>query len=426
MSTRPPTQDDSAGGWSDPGEPGVATAERAHEGPRYALGAVLGEGGMGVVHAARDQALGRDVALKELQHARAADPSARARLAREAAITSRLDHPGIVAVHDAGTLPDGRPYYTMRLVRGRSLADATRGADPAARRGLLRHVLAAAEAVAAAHDAGIVHRDLKPQNILVGAHGETQVVDWGLAAPTQAAEPRWSGLPGASARGPVGTDRYMSPEQRRGAPPDLRDDVYSLGVTIREVLGSPDAELAAIVARACASDAAARYADAGALADDLLAWFEGRRVGAHAYSPGELLRRAAHAYRLPLGVGAAGLAAVVVAAGIGWGQTAAALDRARGRRGPLDAERCVVGGRSARRRRARVGHRQHADRARCGIGHGARVLAAADHRLAHDRARADVVGRGRSARPHGAPAVRLREAPTGRHHARRRAHGDDV
>lgn len=355
MSSPPPPHSDA--GWSHPGEPGAPGESSADAEPRYAIGALLGQGGMGRVHAARDHVLGRDVALKELQPTRGHDLSARARLAREAAITARLDHPGIVAVYEAGALPDGRPYYTMRLVRGRSLADASPEEEPRRR---LRHLLAATEAVAAAHDAGIVHRDLKPTNILVGAHGETQVVDWGLASPTPAAERRWRKLPGSSARGPVGTDRYMSPEQRAGASPDPRDDVYSLGVTLQEVLGDDlDAELAAVAARATAAAPDQRYPDAGALAADLEAWFDGRRVSAHQYSPTELLRRAAQAYRLPLAVGAVGGLAVLAALGVGFVQKAAALDRALAaeaaaaeRLADVQLEQAVEATRSGQRERA--------------------------------------------------------------------------
>ena len=343
MPTRsPPPDETSQGGWSDPGaETGNGSAEpsgaptAAPPGDRYTIGALLGRGGMGVVHAARDTALGRDVALKELQPERADDARAAARLAREAAITSRLDHPGIVAVHDAGHLPDGRPFYTMRLVRGQTLARvASEAASPEAQRQLVRHVLAAADAVAAAHDAGIVHRDLKPSNILIGAHGETQVVDWGLATPTLAAAARWADLPAIGAHGPVGTEAYMAPEQARGDPPDPRHDVWSLGATLDAVFGGGDAappEIAAIVARARAPEAA-RYPDAAAFAEDLLRWFEGRRVAAFSYSPGDLLRRTLAAYRLPLIVGATGFAVVGLAVAVGWWQTTRSLARA------LDAE----------------------------------------------------------------------------------------
>ncbi|MCK6505483.1 serine/threonine-protein kinase [Myxococcota bacterium] len=356
MTTRPPEPDLSAhsgGGWSEPGDPGDPGAP-AQAGPRYALGAVLGQGGMGIVRAARDQALGRDVALKELR--RDLDsPGARARLAREAAITSQLDHPGIVAVHEVGRHEDGRPYYTMRLVRGRSLSEAGPTLPAAAR---LRHLLAACEAVAAAHDAGMVHRDLKPANILVGPHGETQVIDWGLAAPTPAAAARWAGLPGSPAMGRVGTEAYLAPEQAAGEPPDPRHDVWSLGASIAEVLGEPEPELAAILAR-CRAPLSDRYPDAGALAEDLQAFFEGRRVAAHSYSAGELLGRVLRAWRAPLLVGLAGLLAVSGAVAWGWWQTGRSRDRAvaaeaeaRARLADVQLEQAVEATRAGQRERA--------------------------------------------------------------------------
>ncbi len=220
--TTPSDEPPSHGGWSDDGD-AVAGPPPAPIDPseRYVVGARLGAGGMGVVHAARDRALGRDVALKVLRPDQGADPRTGARLAREAALTSRLDHPGVVTVYDAGRLPDGRAFYSMRLVRGRTLADAVADApDASARRRLVRAVLAAAEAGAAAHDSGIVHRDLKPSNILLGPHGETQVADWGLAMPVPAAAARWADLPALTASGPVGTPGFAAPEQTAGADPD--------------------------------------------------------------------------------------------------------------------------------------------------------------------------------------------------------------
>lgn len=301
--------------------------------PRYTVGALLGRGGMGAVYSARDTTLGRDVALKELPPEAVNTPGASARLAREAAITSRLDHPGIVSVYDRGFLEDGRPFYTMRLVRGETLARAAANTNTAdARRQLVRNVLAAAEAVAAAHDAGVVHRDLKPSNILIGPHGETQVVDWGLATPTAAATPRWLGLPDAPTRGAVGTAPYMAPEQGRGEGADPRHDVWSLGHTLAEVVGGENAEIpaeiGAIIERATAPDIARRYPDASAFADDLLRWFEGRRVVAYDYSAGDLLRRTLRAWRRPLIVAAIGALALAVAVAGGWWSTTRALDRA--------------------------------------------------------------------------------------------------
>lgn len=339
-----PPDDPSQGGWSDPGEPvPAAVVPRPAPGTRYTIGPLIGRGGMGAVYVARDALLGRDVALKELKPELARNPTAMARLEREAAITSRLDHPGIIAVHDVGTLPDGRPFYTMRLVRGETLSHAAgQATSPGARRQLVRYVLAAADAVAAAHDAGIVHRDLKPSNILIGPHGETQVADWGLATPAASAAARWTDLPAGESRGAVGTAPYMAPEQARGEPPDPRHDVWSLGITLAEIMGArseslstgaPPAldlppEIAAIVARATTPVLTERYPDAAAFADDLLRWFEGRRVYAHAYTPGELLRRTLRTYRLPLVVAGLGLTSVFTTVALGWWQTTLSLDRA--------------------------------------------------------------------------------------------------
>ncbi len=286
---------------------------------RYEVGALIGRGGMGSVFAARDRLLDREVALKV-----ADGPEGAARLVREANVTARLDHPGIVAVFDAGELPGGRRFYTMHLVRGETLASAMAGDQRP--RELVRHLLQAAEAVAAAHAAGIVHRDLKPANVLIGAHGETQVVDWGLASPTAVATARWPGLD--VVRG-GGTARYASPEQARGGPPDPRDDVYSLGVILRQLFeGQLPPEITAICTRATSSDPVGRYADASEFANDLLRWFEGRRVSAHAYTPGELLRRSFEAYRLPLLVGLLGVIGVLSAVAAGWWKTSRSLDRA--------------------------------------------------------------------------------------------------
>ena len=146
----------------------------------YAVEGEFARGGMGRILSARDRRLGRTVALKELQAA--ASPDAR-RFVREALVTARLQHPAIVPIYEAGRWPDGVPFYAMKLVTGRSLDALIRAAEGglAGRLALLPHLLAVAEAVAYAHGQHIVHRDLKPANVLVGAFGETVVVDWGLA-----------------------------------------------------------------------------------------------------------------------------------------------------------------------------------------------------------------------------------------------------
>jgi serine/threonine protein kinase len=160
---------------------------------------------------------------------------AASRLIAEAQHTASLDHPMIVAVHDTGVTADGRPFYAMRLIRGRALSAALRGADQGERLRLLKHVLDACHAVAYAHSLGVLHRDLKPANVMIGEFGETQVVDWGLGTRR--------GAGGAVARRGVtiagsvlGTPAYMSPEQARGERVDARADVWGLGTILYEVI----------------------------------------------------------------------------------------------------------------------------------------------------------------------------------------------
>jgi eukaryotic-like serine/threonine-protein kinase len=288
----------------------------------YVLGAEIGRGGMGRVIAAQDDRAGRIVAIKEML---SDDPAALARFERESRITARLQHPGIVSVYEVGRWDDGRPFYAMPILPGRTLLDAI-GAAPSLhdRLRLVPAVIAAADAVAYAHSRRIIHRDLKPANILLGSFGETIVIDWGVAkelddddAPERAA----AGAPGdaLTRSGTVmGTPAYMPPEQARGEPVDERADVHALGAILLHVLsGAPpgrDAEtkslphrpwhrtppalprgvapdLQAIVRRAMSPDASARYATARDLADDLRRLQAGDRVRTHRYSVAQLLTR---------------------------------------------------------------------------------------------------------------------------------------
>lgn len=153
------------------------SAFTAEEAERYQQGGLIGWGGMGEVRAAFDRRLNRLVALK-VPRSDAAGP--RARLVDEATLTASLEHPGIVPIYGAGQSDDGRPYYTMPVVRGRSLGAAIAAGD---RLQHVRSFLDVCDAVAFAHDRGVLHRDLKPSNVLVGDFGETLVVDWGLAGP---------------------------------------------------------------------------------------------------------------------------------------------------------------------------------------------------------------------------------------------------
>lgn len=277
------------------------------DGDRWQELTELGTGGMGRVCLVYDRLLQREVAVKE-----ALTDDATARLAREARVTASLQHPGIVQVHDVRLGPDGRPRYVMPVVRGSSLADLLAAADGEdGRLRLLRPFHAACQAVAYAHEHGVVHRDLTAANVMLGAFGEVQIIDWGLAVTREDTGPI----------SPAGTPGSMSPEQERGAPADPRSDVWSLGALLRRITTPDDGDrrhpaLDDIVARATAEDPAARYADAGELARDLDNYLEGRRVDAHAYTNRELLVRLLQAWRRPLAVAAVGLiliAALVIA-----------------------------------------------------------------------------------------------------------------
>src|SRR5215471_15397453 len=163
--------------------PIVESSARSPSPPGYELMDEVGRGGMGVVYRARDTALSRDVAVKLLSDRfPAASPAAR-RFLSEARITGQLQHPGIPAVHQVGTLADGRPFLAMKLIKGSTLEALLRQRpDPATDRGrLLAAFEAVCQAVGYAHAHRVIHRDLKPANVMVGAFGEVQVMDWGLA-----------------------------------------------------------------------------------------------------------------------------------------------------------------------------------------------------------------------------------------------------
>ena len=149
----------------------------------YQLLDEIGHGGMGVVYRARDTVLDRDVAVKLLSNHYPADSPAAQRFLSEARITGQLQHPGIPAVHQVGTLADGRPFLAMKLIKGSTLETLLKyRPDPSADRGRLPAIFeAVCQAVGYAHAHRVIHRDLKPANVMVGAFGEVQVMDWGLA-----------------------------------------------------------------------------------------------------------------------------------------------------------------------------------------------------------------------------------------------------
>jgi serine/threonine protein kinase len=151
--------------------------------PGYELREEIGHGGMGVVYRARDMALDRDVAVKLLSQRFLPESLPAQRFLSEARITGQLQHPGIPAVHQVGTLADGRPFLAMKLIKGSTLeAILKQMPDPSADRGRLLAIFeAVCQAVGYAHAHHVIHRDIKPSNVMVGAFGEVQVMDWGLA-----------------------------------------------------------------------------------------------------------------------------------------------------------------------------------------------------------------------------------------------------
>jgi WD40 repeat protein len=320
---------------------------------RYQLIAEHGRGGLGRVSRARDLHLSRDVAIKELiSHAHMSE----VRFLREALITARLEHPGIVPIHEAGRWPDGTPFYAMKLVAGRPLRDLIAERTTVEQRlGLLHHVIAVADAIAYAHGRNIIHRDLKPANIIVGDFGETVVIDWGLAkdlsevGQTEAKEGpfRVSRDGEVTAIGSVlGTPAYMAPEQERGEQVDQRADVFAIGAMLWEVCSlqkvppadirlrhrllrraSIDPDLSAIIDKSLARDPQARYSDAGALAADLRAFKSGARVAARSYSMMDLL---AHWTRRHRAVAAAmAITALLTTLGVGSYVRSVAAERDR-------------------------------------------------------------------------------------------------
>ena len=317
---------------------------------RYRVLALLGKGGMGQVYEAQDLALGRRVAIKFVRDGAVDRAPVRARFLREQAITASLEHPGIVAVYDAGTTPAGELFYVMRIARGEPLARwIARASTAAARHALLPNLIAVTDAVAFAHSQRIVHRDLKPSNVLVGAFGETLVADWGLAKRLDEDEPVGDspvvGPAIETATGAVmGTPRYMAPEQASGGHADPRSDVFAIGAMLRELMfdgldprelrrggRSTTADLAAIARSATAADPAARYQTASELAEDLRRALAGHRVLARRYSWPERAVRWARRRRRAIAIACAlaGLVAAALIAGDRAARERSAADRAR-------------------------------------------------------------------------------------------------
>ncbi|MBV8757301.1 MAG: serine/threonine protein kinase [Deltaproteobacteria bacterium] len=281
-------------------------------GNRYRLQRRIGKGGMGEVMLARDEQVGREVAIKRM---RAANPSPRAiaRFVREASVQGRLEHPAIVPVHEIGRDGDGLPFFVMKRVTGTPLVKLFEDQTFVLQR-VLRALVEVCWCIELAHARGIIHRDLKPDNIMLGDFGEVYVIDWGVAKVVGEEDGDWSdvgsgsGVHATAAGTAIGTPGYMAPEQVRGsADIDARADVYTLGCLLFELLaGEPlhprgfqgmesalaqhetrpslrvperdiPPELDAIVVDACAIDREKRIPTARALGERIERYLDGDR-----------------------------------------------------------------------------------------------------------------------------------------------------